>query len=178
MIAVLQTLISSYGTPTQVLPTLLPALADIVPAQTLDDFAALLYGLEGSPVGALVHVDLSVVGDIGYYNGIVFKGFVAGVPEGLLSGGEYTGLMQKMGKQEKAIGFAVYLDALERFMEEKDSFDVDVLVLYDDGVTPTALAAQMAALVSEGKHAVAVREIPERLRYRTLLRLNDGEVLK
>ncbi|MBE6604118.1 MAG: hypothetical protein E7639_00225 [Ruminococcaceae bacterium] len=177
-IAVLQTLISSYGAPHDVLPTLLPVLQDIVPEQTLHAFAELLAALEASPVGALVRVDLSVVGDIGYYNGIVFKGFIAGVPEGLLSGGEYNGLMRKMGKKENAIGFAVYLDALERFMEDKESYDVDTVLLYDGYVAPAVLAEKMAALVAEGKTALALHEMPERLRYRTLLRLTDGEVQK
>lgn len=177
-IAVLQTLISSYGAPRDVLPTLLPVLTDIVPKETLDTFTALLTALEGSPVGALVRVDLSVVGDIGYYNGIVFKGFIAGVPEGLLSGGEYNGLMRKMGKKENAIGFAVYLDALERFMEDKESYDVDTVLLYDRHTSPAALAEKMASLVAEGKTALALREVPERLRYRALLSLTDGEVQK
>ena len=177
-IAVLQTLISSYGAPCDVLPTLVPALRDIVPDQMLTDFVALLSDLEKCPVGALIRIDLSVVGDIGYYNGIVFKGFVAGVPEGLLSGGEYNGLMRKMGKKENAIGFAVYLDALERFMEDKESYDVDTVVLYDAQTSPAALADKMAALVAEGKTVVARRTVPEKLRYRTLLTYTDEEVQK
>ena len=177
-IAVLQKLISSYGAPCSVLPQLLPMLEGIVPKETLDDFATLLSMLEASPIGNLIRVDLSVVGDIGYYNGIVFKGFVAGVPESLLSGGEYNGLMRKMGKKENAIGFAVYLDALERFMEDKECFDVDTVVLYGEDTDTATLADTMAALVAEGKTAIAQRSVPEKLRYRTLLDLKNAEVAK
>ena len=44
------------------------------------------------------HIDFSVVNDMNYYNGIVFRGFVEGVPEGVLSGGQYDKLMEKMNK--------------------------------------------------------------------------------
>ena len=49
-----------------------------------------------------------------YYNGIVFKGFIKGIPTGILSGGQYDKLMEKMGKKSRAIGFAVYLDELTK----------------------------------------------------------------
>ena len=61
-----------------------------------------------------VHVDFSVVNDMKYYNGFAFKGFIEGVPTGILSGGQYDGLMKKMGKTSQAIGFAVYLDELNK----------------------------------------------------------------
>ena len=61
-----------------------------------------------------INVDFSVVNDLNYYNGIVFKGFVSGIPTGILSGGQYDNLMGKMGYKSKAIGFAVYLDELEK----------------------------------------------------------------
>jgi ATP phosphoribosyltransferase regulatory subunit len=61
-----------------------------------------------------VIIDFSVVNDMSYYNGISFKGFVEGVPVSVLSGGQYDNLMKKMGRKSGAIGFAVYLDELER----------------------------------------------------------------
>ncbi|MBO5223020.1 MAG: ATP phosphoribosyltransferase regulatory subunit [Clostridia bacterium] len=61
-----------------------------------------------------VIIDFSVTGDMRYYNGISFKGFVEGVPVSVLSGGQYDKLMAKMGRKSGAIGFAVYLDELDR----------------------------------------------------------------
>lgn len=55
--------------------------------------------------------------DENYYNGIVFKGYINGVPSAVLSGGQYDKLMQQMQRQSKAIGFAVYVDLLERLDE-------------------------------------------------------------
>ncbi len=63
-------------------------------------------------------IDFSVVSDNGYYSGIVFKGFVGGIADRVLSGGQYDKLMEKMGKKAAAIGFAVYLDTLERYEEQ------------------------------------------------------------
>lgn len=61
-----------------------------------------------------VNIDLSITCDTEYYNGLVFKGYVPGAPSAVLSGGRYDSLMRKLGKEEQAIGFAVYLNLLER----------------------------------------------------------------
>ena len=54
-----------------------------------------------------------------YYNGIAIKGFINKIPESVISGGQYDRLMAKMGRKSKAVGFAVYLDALERLPEKR-----------------------------------------------------------
>lgn len=74
---------------------------------------SVLNALIESDVADVIRPDFSVIGDVNYYNGIVFKGFISGVPSAVLSGGQYDNLMQKMRKNSKAIGFAVYTDALE-----------------------------------------------------------------
>ena len=55
--------------------------------------------------------------DSKYYSGISFKGYINGVPDAVLSGGRYDGIAKRMGKDCGAIGFAVYLDVLERFLD-------------------------------------------------------------
>ena len=67
---------------------------------------------------ANVNIDFSVLSPSGYYSGIIFKGFVDGISTRVLSGGEYDKLMKQMGRKCSAIGFAVYLDALERMETE------------------------------------------------------------
>ena len=62
--------------------------------------------------GLRVEPDFTISGDTSYYNGIVFKGFLKAVPDSVLSGGQYGGLMRSMGLQGEAAGFAVYLDRL------------------------------------------------------------------
>lgn len=79
----------------------------------IKDFKATLKTLAESDVEDFISVDFSVIDDLNYYNGIVFKGFVNGIPEACLSGGQYDKLMKKLNKTSKAIGFAVYTDVLE-----------------------------------------------------------------
>lgn len=62
-----------------------------------------------------INIDFSAVNSLNYYNGLVFRGFIEGIPEAILSGGQYDNLMRSMGHDNsKAIGFAVYLDLIER----------------------------------------------------------------
>ena len=64
-----------------------------------------------------VNLDFSVLGDMRYYNGIAFQGYVRGVPSSVLSGGSYDRLLRRMGRPGRGVGFACYLDKLERLEE-------------------------------------------------------------
>jgi len=59
-----------------------------------------------------VNLDFSVTSSTGYYSGTVFKGFILGSSQSVLSGGCYDRLMKKTHGDGKAIGFAVYLDLI------------------------------------------------------------------
>ena len=61
-----------------------------------------------------VSMDFSILGDMRYYNAVAFQGYVRGVPSSVLSGGCYDRLLRRMGKPGRAVGFACYLDKLER----------------------------------------------------------------
>ena len=78
--------------------------------------AAELRALTGSlsAGGGSVRLDLSLAGEMEYYNGLVFQGYLQGLPRPLLKGGRYDLLMQKFTPGADAIGFAVYLDELDR----------------------------------------------------------------
>lgn len=69
--------------------------------------------------GDKINVDFSLVNSTGYYSGIVFRGYISGVTDRVLSGGRYDMLMKKMNRNSGAIGFAVYLDTLERPIGEQ-----------------------------------------------------------
>ena len=76
------------------------------------ELRALAKTLEAS--GGAVRFDLSLAGEMEYYNGLVFQGYLQGLPRPLLKGGRYDLLMQKFTPGAGAIGFAVYLDELDR----------------------------------------------------------------
>ena len=64
--------------------------------------------------GRGTQLDLSMADEMEYYNGLVFTGYVAGIPRAVLKGGRYDYLMQRFTPGANAIGFAMYLDELER----------------------------------------------------------------
>lgn len=70
-----------------------------------------------------IRIDFSIIDSTAYYSGAVFKGYVDGAETRILSGGRYDKLMRKMGRNSGGIGFAVYLDALERIDEKENAKD-------------------------------------------------------
>ena len=111
-----------------------------------------------------VRIDFSVLGGMKYYNGITFRGYVDGVPTTVLSGGQYDKLMKRMGKKSRAVGFAVYLDALERLLEDRSEYDVDVVLLYKDSDDVADVLKKAAALRESGSTVAVLRSVPETLR--------------
>ena len=107
-----------------------------------------------------MRIDFSIINDTHYYNGIAFVGYINGVPRDVLSGGRYDNLMRRFGKNQHALGFAVYIGALNRYFEEKDEFDADVLLIY--GERPAAYVLRVVeGFTRAGKKVRAFREKPE-----------------
>lgn len=121
-----------------------------------------------------LYLDLSIVNDMNYYDGIIFKGFVNGIPDSILSGGRYDRLMERFGKKMGAVGFAVYLDKLERFGSASDEFDVDYMLLYSADVPAAKIIAAANALSADGSSVRASSAIDAGVRYRKLVRLSKG----
>ena len=169
--AKLQALVSLYGAPDKVIPALKALVGDTDAVAQLSRLANAL----GGDYADLIRIDFSVVDEGSYYNGIVFRGFVEGVPDSVLSGGQYDRLMRQMGRRGGAIGFAVYLDRLGRMAEAAREYDVDTLLLYDEGCDLTALSAAADTLRAEGS-VMLQKEIPAQLTYRRLCRFENGEV--
>ncbi len=111
----IEKLVTIYGEPKNVLSKLEEFAISQKAKLAIEELKRICFGLEKED--GRVIIDFSVVNDMNYYNGIAFKGFVEGVPTGVISGGEYDNLMKKMKKPYKAIGFAVYLDDVSRIKE-------------------------------------------------------------
>lgn len=166
-IAILRRLIASYGAPSKVLPALKELLPQSAGLARLEKLTAAL----GDDA---VRVDFSLVSDMSYYNGVVFKGYIGGVPESVISGGQYDSLMKKMKHTSRAVGFAVYLDLLESLAEAEADFDADVLLLYGPDTDPAAVLAETRRLIAAGKTVCARRSAPEKLRCRERIDLTEG----
>lgn len=108
------TLLGLYGTPEEVMPELKTIAAENGAAQEVYSFEKAVNLFRSNVPDGNVVIDFSLASDTAYYNGIVFKGFIEGIPDSVLSGGQYDKLMKRMHKKSGAVGFAVYLDVLER----------------------------------------------------------------
>lgn len=61
-----------------------------------------------------VQIDLGMVHRNEYYTGVIFRGYVAGSGEMVVSGGRYDTLLARFGSALPAIGFGISVDALCR----------------------------------------------------------------
>lgn len=155
----------------------IPALEKLCPHQKteLAELEGLYQMLETAGAAEHIVLDLSIGGDMRYYNGLIFQGFVDGVAAPILSGGRYDSLVAKLGKHGGAIGFAVYLDLLERFDRSPD-YDVDVLLLYEDGCSPAELYKAASGLRESGKTVRVEQSRPRGLHYRHLYQFTEGRL--
>ncbi len=170
----LTALISAYGKPEDVLPKLRALDAGDEAQAAIDELELITQTLKQVGYGDRVNIDFSVVNDMSYYSGIFFRGFVQGIPEGILSGGRYDKLMKKMGRKSGAIGFAVYLDLLELLDERENEYDTDILLLYEDGADIRELMHAVTVLAKNGTRVLAQKRVPEGIRYRQLLNYRNG----
>lgn len=174
--ALLEELISYNGTPDEILPRL-KAMTEQIGAQAeFSEFESVVSSLD-KELQSKLRIDFSVVSDINYYNGIVFKGFIDKIPDSVLSGGRYDSLMQSMSRKSKAIGFAVYIDMLERFNIKEREFDYAAVLLYseNDGISTVKNAAQK--LINEYGCVFTAKKLPEKATYGKLFELRNGEVI-
>lgn len=169
-ISLLLNLLKLSGSIQSALPQLHALLAQLPPLPAFSRFEKLLSALLETPEADIFHIDFSVVDDVHYYNGVVFKGFVSGVPTSVLSGGQYDRLMKKMGRSSGAIGFALYTDELERLWDEPNPYDVETVLLYPEDASVAAVQRKVAELTALGQQVLALSRIPEDLRYQQLLR--------
>lgn len=172
----LRKLVTLSGNAQQILSQLEPVLTTDAEHTTFAELQALCTLLAKSGYGDMIRVDFSVGNNMKYYNGVVFKGYLEGMPSSILSGGQYDKLLQKMGKTSRAIGFALYLSMLERQNEHAGLFDVDTLIVHDGNTEPSVLVALAEEATKNGSVLVAA-EIPDNRKYRRLVRVVNGEVV-
>ncbi|MBR1821478.1 MAG: ATP phosphoribosyltransferase regulatory subunit [Clostridia bacterium] len=164
-------LIAAHGPAGRVIPALRPWCESGAAKAALDELETVTRVLAANGCGD-VGLDFSIVNDMNYYNGIVFMGYIDGIPTSVLSGGQYDKLMQRMGRSAHAVGFAIYMDLLERLDDGARPYDVDTLLLYDNSADVAALTQAIRALTDAGKSVAAQKQIPEKLRYREIMRFD------
>ena len=140
-----------YGDMESTLSRLEPICEAVGAVEQYSELKTLCSLFSASEYADRIRLDFSVVNNMNYYNGIVFKGFLEGIPDGVLAGGEYGMLMSRMGKPSGAVGFAIYLDMLEELASPSREYDVDVLVVYGEGSSPDSIIELKNKIIAEGK---------------------------
>lgn len=120
----------------------LETLADILAAAGLEEH---------------IYLDFSLVNSMDYYNGIIFQGYVEGIPFSVLSGGRYDRLAQKMGKKVGAIGFALYLDRIDAYLVRDKKYDAQCMLVYEADDDARGVAAVAEQLRKKGKSVRCIR---------------------
>lgn len=69
-----------------------------------------------------IYYDLSMVTELDYYTGVVFKGYYPDSQGEILIGGRYDSLTEKFGRRISAVGFSVDTDELAGMYWERSSF--------------------------------------------------------
>lgn len=172
---ILEELVGIHGSPLVVLPRLKALLSSKLYAEALNELEELCKFLSSLVGECRVSLDFSIVQDLRYYSGIVFRGYLAGVPECVLSGGRYDRLVRRFGKEGGAIGFAIYLDRLKQKDLPKD-WDVDVLLIYDGSVAPDEVWKAAEALSRQGERVMTQRSVPDKLSFGRVVYLREGGV--
>ena len=167
-------LATTYGSMDTVLKTLESISLNDTMDQAIEDLSEICQILEEQGFDN-VHLDFSIAGDMNYYNGVLFRGYIEGIPSSVLSGGQYDELMDKMGKSAGAIGFAIYLDLLEDYDTACSDFDVDVLLLYSKTDAPVDIVRAVQKLTDQGYTVQTQRKVPPRLRVRRLMQMENGQ---
>ncbi len=78
----------------------------------LDELDSLAVTFEKMGLNDNVHLDLSMITELDYYDGVTFKGYFPNSNYDILSGGRYDSLTALFGKAVPAIGFSINLDKL------------------------------------------------------------------
>lgn len=169
----LQRLSQLYGPAGEIMPELEDLVKGARSRAALDELRSLCDIMDRLNLLDNLRLDFSIANDMRYYNGIIFRGYLPGLASGVLAGGRYDNLLHRMGKTGEAIGFAVYLDQLDRLAEEKE-YDVDTLLLYGPQDDRAGLAAYAEKLRGEGQSVRVERAEPEGLRCRSVIRFSEG----
>ena len=161
--------VSMHGSASEVISKLDAICVSDRARAELENLKELCALLDKTEYAKNIKIDFSVLNDMSYYNGIVFKGYLEGIPEGVLSGGRYDKLMERMGRKSGAIGFALYLDLLDGLETDKKNYDVDALVLYSDKTDISKVYDKVNELNLKGLTVSAQKAVPSKLRYREII---------
>ena len=109
----------------------------------LQYLAGLYRSLQALGLENQVMIDLGMVHRNEYYTGVIFRGYMDGSGETVVSGGRYDTLLQQYGRSLPATGFGVNVDAVTKVMLDRGEVDPPLppekLVFAEEGCEIQAL---------------------------------------
>ena len=172
--AKLTTISETYGKVEDVIAVLRPLAENDTMTSALDELEAIYKFMTAVGEGDNLRLDFSLINDISYYDGIIFRGYIEGVARGVLSGGRYDKLLDKMGKHTGAIGFAIYMNTLDLYFEDKNDYDVDILITYDETADLAALTRTVKMLTGGGRSVRVQKDSDGSLKCREHFHYGEG----
>lgn len=163
-------LVSLYGPSEIVIKKLKSLFYGKQEQRLVENFEKILLSIDSKTLKGVM-IDCSACKNVKYYNDITFRGYVEGLPKAVLSGGRYDELLKSMGNNNGAIGFAVYLDEIDRLFKTEKEFDVDVLIVYDNASDVRKVLEKVNELVSEGKTVNAVKTVNQNVAYKEMIKM-------
>lgn len=82
--------------------------------EILTELSGIYNDLKRLGLNGRITVDLGLVNRTDYYTGVIFRGYVEGCGEAILSGGRYDKLISEFGYDIPATGFAANVDAIAK----------------------------------------------------------------
>jgi len=125
--------------------------------EALDELADVL-GAAGACAGKdKLQLDFSIAGDTDYYNGLMLRGYINGLPRAVLLGGRYDNILHKLGKAGGGTGFAIDLSEIARLAGKPPQEAIDLLIRYE---ADCDVAELLAAVSREAQKGLRVRALP------------------
>lgn len=141
----------------------------------LESLENLMVSLDKAGFSDHIMLDFSIVSDLDYYNGIVFRGYIPGVKhQYVLSGGRYDKLANKFKQGIGALGFAIYVSELAS-QKSEDETDVDVVLLYDDAHASDEVEKYAWKMREQGLSVLTDTKLPTDITYKCVKRLEDKD---
>ena len=136
-------------------------------ADALSELSAVLDAAAACMQGSRIQLDFSIAGDTDYYNGLMLRGYISGLPRAVLLGGRYDNILKKLGKGGGGIGFAIDLSEIARLPGPAATEEIDLLIRYEADCDLTAVLKAVAEYTAKGLRvrALPAAEDPSPLKY-------------
>ena len=128
----LTVLMSLYGSYDNTIETLKSISINETTKSAVEELESVFSILKEAGIDDDVNLDFTIVNDLNYYSGIIFQGYIEGIPKKVLSGGRYDELLRKFAMKSGAIGFAVNLDLLEYINTDSEDIGTEILTTSDN----------------------------------------------